>query len=116
MFLITPRLAGTGPPPAQHHAAHRAVQRRGRPGARAAGTGRAATGARGSAAAGRRRRAAPMRLDAPAVTAPRGYASARASVVLDLDAMPPRPSATPVAMPAGTQAAAPSGVVVRPSR
>jgi hypothetical protein len=48
---------------------------------------------------------------------------ARASVVVDLDAMPSRPSAAPVAappapiaVPTGTQAAAQAGRIVLPNR
>jgi type III secretion protein C len=118
MFLITPRMAGSRPAPAS--TTLRTAQSSGVAGPAPALPAPGAPQPVQVAAPGpvAPAPAAPVRLDAPAVTPPANVMTpaARASVVLDLDAMPPRPSAAPVALPAGTQAAAPSGGVVRPSR
>jgi type III secretion protein C len=119
MFLITPRMAGTRPAPAS--TSLRTAQSSG------AAAPAPATPQPVQAAAQPLPAAAPapqpVQVAAP-VQRPAAPPPARASVVVDLDAMPSRPSAAPVApAPAapiavrtGTQAAATPGRVLLPSR
>ena len=113
MFLITPRMAGTRPAPAS--TTLRSAQSSGS--AAPAPAPAAPQNVQVAAPAPAAPVAAQPRPAAPAVTPP-----ARASVVVDLDAMPARPGPLPAAaaaatVPAATQAAAPpSGRVALPSR
>ena len=115
MFLITPRMAGTRPAPAS--TTLRSAQSSGS--AAPAPTPAAPQNVQVAAPAPAAPVAAQPRPAAPAVTPP-----ARASVVVDLDAMPARPgplpaapaAATAAAVPATQAAAPPSGRVALPSR
>jgi type III secretion protein C len=115
MFLITPRMAGTRPAPAS--TTLRSAQSSGS--AAPAPTPAAPQNVQVAAPAPAAPVAAQPRPAAPAVTPP-----ARASVVVDLDAMPARPGPLPAAPAAATAAAAPatqaaappSGRVALPSR
>ena len=115
MFLITPRMAGSRPAPAS--TTLRSAQSSGS--AAPAPTPAAPQNVQVAAPAPAAPVAAQPRPAAPAVTPP-----ARASVVVDLDAMPARPGPLPAAPAAATAAAAPatqaaappSGRVALPSR
>ena len=112
MFLITPRMAGTRPAPAS--TTLRSAQSSGS--AAPAPTPAAPQNVQVAAPAPAAPVAAQPRPAAPAVTPP-----ARASVVVDLDAMPARPGPLPAAaaaaaVPATQAAAPPSGRVALPSR
>ena len=112
MFLITPRMAGSRPAPAS--TTLRSAQSSGS--AAPAPTPAAPQNAQVAAPAPAAPVAAQPRPAAPAVTPP-----ARASVVVDLDAMPARPGPLPAAaaaaaVPATQAAAPPSGRVALPSR
>ena len=115
MFLITPRMAGSRPAPAS--TTLRSAQSSGS--AAPAPTPAAPQNVQVAAPAPAAPVAAQPRPAAPAVTPP-----ARASVVVDLDAMPARPgplpaapaAATAAAVPATQAAAPPSGRVALPSR
>jgi type III secretion protein C len=112
MFLITPRMAGTRPAPAS--TTLRSAQSSGS--AAPAPTPAAPQNVQVAAPAPAAPVAAQPRPAAPAVTPP-----ARASVVVDLDAMPARPGPLPAAaaaaaVPATQAVAPPSGRVALPSR
>ena len=112
MFLITPRMAGSRPAPAS--TTLRSAQSSGS--AAPAPTPAAPQNVQVAAPAPAAPVAAQPRPAAPAVTPP-----ARASVVVDLDAMPARPGPLPAAaaaaaVPATQAAAPPSGRVALPSR
>ena len=112
MFLITPRMAGSRPAPAS--TTLRSAQSSGS--AAPAPTPAAPQNVQVAAPAPAAPVAAQPRPAAPAVTPP-----ARASVVVDLDAMPARPGPLPAAaaaaaVPATQAVAPPSGRVALPSR
>lgn len=119
MFLITPRMAGSRPAPAS--TSLRSAQSSGTAAPAPAAPQPVQVAAQPQPAAA----PAPQPVQAAApVQRPAAPPPARASVVVDLDAMPSRPSAAPVAAPAaapiavptGTSAAGPSGRIVLSNR